>query len=247
MSTRASDKQADQPPRPQKLSLAPPPLENGDRLTRLEFERRYDAMPGLKKAELIEGVVYMPSPVRVKNHGRPHGHIMSWVGVYCAATPGVEFADNTTVRLDPDNEPQPDLALWLPEAAGGRARVSEDDYLEGAPEMIVEVASSSAAYDLHDKLNAYRRNGVEEYVVWRVLDRQIDWFALEAERYTRMSPDAEGTLQSRGFPGLRLCVPALLDGDLARVLAELQIGLASEEHAAFVSRLASAPGNNGGS
>ena len=239
MSTRASDKQADQPPLPQKLSLAPPPLENGDRLTRLEFERRYDAMPGLKKAELIEGVVYMPSPVRVKNHGTPHGQIMGWAVVYCAATPGIECADNSTLRLDADNEPQPDVALWLPEAAGGRARISEDDYLEGAPEMIVEVASSSAAYDLHDKLNAYRRNGVEEYVVWRVLDRYIDWFALEAERYTRISPDAEGILKSRTFPGLRLCVPALLDGDLARVLAELQIGLASEEHAEFVKRLAS--------
>lgn len=244
MSTRASDKQVDQPRLPQGLSLETPPLENGDRLTRLEFERRYDAMPGLKKAELIEGVVYMPSPVRVRNHGRPHGHILSWVGVYCAATPGIEFADNSTLRLDTDNEPQPDVALWLPEAAGGRARISEDDYLEGAPEMIVEVASSSAAYDLHDKLNAYRRNGVEEYVVWRVYDRQIDWFALEAERYTRISPDADGILQSCGFPGLRLCVPAVLDGDLARVLAELQIGLASEEHAAFVRRLASAVSEN---
>ncbi len=244
MSTRALDEQADRPPLRQRLSLDTPPLENGDRLTRLEFERRYVAMPSLKKAELIEGVVYVPSPVRVKNHGTPHGQIMGWVGVYCAATPGIECADNTTLRLDTDNEPQPDVALWLPEAAGGRARVSEDDYLEGAPEMIVEVASSSAAYDLHDKLNAYRRNGVEEYVVWRVYDRQIDWFALEAERYTRISPDADGILQSCGFPGLRLCVPAVLDGDLARVLAELQIGLASEEHAAFVRRLASAVSEN---
>lgn len=244
MSTRALDEQVDQTPLPQRLSLDTPPLENGDRLTRLEFERRYAAMPSLKKAELIEGVVYLPSPVRVKNHGAPHGHIMSWVGVYCAATPGIEFADNATVRLDSDNEPQPDVALWLPEAAGGRARISEDDYLEGAPEMIVEVASSSAAYDLHEKLNVYRRNGVEEYVVWRVYDRQIDWFVLEEERYTRVAMDSQGTLQSRGFPGLRLCVPALLGGDLARVLAELQIGLASEEHAAFVKPLASAVSEN---
>ena len=244
MSTRALDEQVDQPPLPQGLSLETPPLENGDRLTRLEFERRYAAMPKLNKAELIEGVVYMPSPVRVKNHGKPHGQIMGWVVFYCAATPGIECADNTTLRLDPDNEPQPDVALWLPEAAGGSAHISEDDYLEGAPEMIVEVASSSAAYDLHDKMNAYRRNGVEEYVVWRVYDRQIDWFLLEAERYTRIAPDADGILQSRTFPGLRLCVPALLDGDLARVLAELQIGLASEEHAAFVKRLASAVTEN---
>lgn len=240
MSTRAQDEQVDQAPLLQGLSLETPPLENGDRLTRSEFERRYAAMPSLKKAELIEGVVYMPSPVRVKNHGTPHGQIMGWVAVYCAATPGIESADNATLRLDPDNEPQPDVALWLPEAAGGRARINEDDYLEGAPEMIVEVASSSAAYDLHDKLNVYRRNGVEEYVVWRVYDRQVDWFALEAERYTRIPPDADGMLGSRTFPGLRLCVPALLGGDLARVLAELQIGLASEEHAAFVKRITSA-------
>jgi hypothetical protein len=79
-----------------------PPLDSGDRLTRSEFERRYDAMPHLKKAELIEGVVYMPSPVRVRSHGKPHGQIMSWVGVYCAATPGVDFADNPTLRLDPE-------------------------------------------------------------------------------------------------------------------------------------------------
>jgi Uma2 family endonuclease len=240
MSTKAHDNIFDQRRLPGPVEAGTPPLENGDRLTRLEFERRYAAMPALNKAELIEGVVYMPSPVRVRNHGRPHGQIMSWVGVYCAATPGIEFADNATLRLDPDNEPQPDVALWLPEGAGGRARISEDDYLEGAAEMIVEVASSSAAYDLHDKMNVYRRNGVAEYVVWRVYDHWIDWFALEAERYTLISPDAEGILQSRTFPGLRLCVPALLGGDLARVLAELQIGLASEEHAAFAKRLASA-------
>ena len=39
------------------------PLEHGDHLTREEFERRYEAMPHVRKAELIEGVVYMPSPV----------------------------------------------------------------------------------------------------------------------------------------------------------------------------------------
>jgi Uma2 family endonuclease len=244
MSTKAYDDVSDQRRLPGTFEPGTPPLENGDRLTRSEFERRYAAMPELKKAELIEGVVYMPSPVRVKNHGKPHGQIMSWVGVYCAATPGIEFADNSTLRLDPDNEPQPDVALWLPEAAGGRARISGDDYLEGAPEMIVEVAGSSAAYDLHDKLNVYRRNGVEEYVVWSVYDRQIDWFALEAERYTRIAPDSDGIIQSRRFPGLRLCVPPLLGGDLARVLAELQIGLASKEHAAFVKRLASAVSEN---
>lgn len=217
-----------------------PPLESGDRLTRSEFERRYDAMPQVKKAELIEGVVYMPSPVRCKSHGKPHGQIIGLLFNYCAATPGVDFADNATLRLDPDNEPQPDAVLWIDMAAGGSSHVSDDDYLEGAPELIVEVAASTASYDLHDKLKVYRRNGVREYVVWRVYDQQVDWFKLEAERYVRLAPDASGVIHSQVFPGLRLAVPALLKGDLANVLAELQQGLASAEHAAFVERLAAA-------
>ena len=139
-----------------------PPLENGDRLTRSDFEQRYDAMPHVKKAELIEGIVYIPSPVRVRSHGKPHGQIMSWIGTYSAATPGVDFADNTTLRLDPDNEPQPDAMLWVDAAAGGHANVSDDDYLEGSPELIVEVAASSASYDLRVKCEVYRRNGVQE-------------------------------------------------------------------------------------
>src|SRR2546425_12699288 len=103
-----------------------PPLEQGDRLSREEFERRYELMPHLKKAELIEGVVYMPSPVRVRSHGKPHIQMTGWVSTYCAATPGVECADNTTLRLDPDNEPQPDVLLWIDETAGGRAHISDD-------------------------------------------------------------------------------------------------------------------------
>ena len=214
-----------------------PPLENGDRLTRSDFEQRYEAMPHVKKAELIEGIVYMPSPVRVRSHGKPHGQIMGWIGTYSAATPGVDFADNTTLRLDPDNEPQPDAVLWIDAVAGGHARVSDDDYLEGSPELIVEVAASSASYDLHVKREAYRRNGVQEYVVWRVYDRQVDWFRLENGQYVTVPADAEGVMHSRVFPGLRLAVSALLSSDLAHVLAELQKGLASAEHRAFVETL----------
>ena len=143
----------------------PLPLENGDRLTRGEFERRYAARPDLKKAELIEGVVYMPSPVRASSHAEPHAVILWWLGTYSASTPGVQVADNATVRLDLDNEPQPDALVRIDEEAGGRSRISTDDYVEGAPELIVEIAASSAALDLHDKLRAYRRNGVQEYVV----------------------------------------------------------------------------------
>lgn len=216
----------------------PLPLESGDRLTRREFERRYAAMPHLKKAELIEGVVYMPSPLKVESHAVPHGHVLTWLGVYAASTPGTMFGDNATTRLDTDNEVQPDAFLRLETIYGGRSQLTPDDYLEGPPELIVEVAASSASYDLHDKLKAYRRNGVQEYVVWRVYDKQIDWFRLAAERYVRVTPDDDGVIESRVFPGLRLAVPALLRGDLAAVLTELQRGLSSASHAQFVARLA---------
>ena len=221
-------------------STQPLPLENGDRLTRGEFERRYAARPDLKKAELIEGVVYMPSPVRAASHAEPHATMLGWLAVYCASTPRVRVADNATVRLDLDNEPQPDALLRIDPEAGGRSRLSADDYVEGAPELIVEIAASSAALDLHDKLRAYRRNGVQEYLVWRVLDRQIDWFVLSDDEYRPLTADSAGMLESRTFPGLRLAVDALLEGDTARVLAELQNGMRTPEHAAFVAHLHSA-------
>lgn len=198
------------------------PLEHGDHLTRAEFERRYNAMPEVKKAELIEGVVYMSSPVRYKAHGKPHSQIHGWLFNYVLAKkPDAEIADNATLRLDQDNDPQPDLILRIDEAHGRLSRVTEDDYLEGSPELIVEVASSSASYDLREKLNVYRRNGVQEYIVWRVYDGQIDWFSLQDEQYVLLQPDEHGIIESRVFAGLRLNVPAMLDGDLAQVLADL--------------------------
>src|SRR5262252_5463288 len=135
-----------------------PPLENGDVLTRAEFERRYEAMPHLKKAELIEGVVYVPSPVRHRHHGALHAHLIGWLGQYAAGTPGVEVSDNSTVRLDLDNEPPPDALLLIAPTCGGQTRFSSDDYIEGSPELVAEVASRSVSYDLHAKLQVYRRN-----------------------------------------------------------------------------------------
>ena len=214
---------------------AVPPLEPGDRLTRAEFERRYDAMPELKKAELIDGVVYMPSPVRLRRHGRPHVHVLTWLGTYEAATPGVIAADNSSARLDLDNEPQPDGLLMIDPARGGQARISDDDYVEGAPELVVEVASSSVSYDLHDKLRVYRRSGVREYVVWRVLDGQLDWFVLREGQYVPQPPDVEGLHRSTVFPGLWLDPAALLRGDMPAVLATLQRGLATPDHATFLA------------
>jgi Uma2 family endonuclease len=214
-----------------------PPLEPGDRLTRDEFERRYEAMPALKKAELIEGVVYMPSPVRVRRHGGPHAKIIGWLIHYQAKTPGVEVADNATARLDLDNEPQPDAMLYIVPERGGQVRITPDDYIELAPEFVAEMASSSASYDLNTKLHVYRRSGVQEYLVWRVLDRQLDWFVLRGGRYERLEPDDRGVLRSPLFAGLWLDTAALLRGDLTSTLQVLDEGLATAEHAAFVTRL----------
>jgi Uma2 family endonuclease len=211
-------------------------LEPGDRLTRSEFERRYAALPHVKKAELIEGVVFMPSPVHY-SHGRPHGMMLGWLANYCAATPGVEFADNATVRLDAENEFQPDALLRLVTAAGGQSWISEDDYVVGAPELVVEIAVSSASYDLHDKLPVYRRTGVREYVVWQIDDQQLDWFVLEDGRYVTLAANEQGVAESHFFPGLRLHIAALMAGDLATVLIELQAGLATNAHVAFKKKM----------
>ena len=217
-----------------------PKLENGDHLTRDEFERRYDAMPDLKKAELIEGVVYMPSPVGYLKHSQSHSDLGWWLASYKVGTPGVQSGDNGSIRLDMDNMPQPDNFLFIEADCGGQARISEDDYIEGAPELVAEVSSSSVSYDLHEKLTVYRRNAVREYVVWRVLDRQIDWFVLSKGRYELLPLAADGIYQSVVFPGLWLDPAALLAGDMARVLAVLQQGSQSPEHADFVNRLTQA-------
>ncbi len=199
---------------------SPVSLESGDHLTRQEFHRRYLASPRIKKAELIEGVVYVPSPVRVDRHAEQAGAMTLWLGTYAVQRPGVRFASDGTVILDDGNEPQPDALLWR--TAPGGPKLTDDGYLEGAPQLVVEVAASSVSYDLHEKKEAYRRNGVREYVVWRVLDEAIDWFRLQDGRYVPIQPGADGIVESAQFPGLRLHVPSMLAGDLAAVLAVLR-------------------------
>jgi Uma2 family endonuclease len=159
------------------------------------------------------------------------------MGTYAVATPGVECADNATVRLDLDNEPQPDLLLRVAEACGGSSRLDAEGYLAGAPELVAEVAASSASYDLHDKLHVYRRSGVREYLVWRVDDHEVDWFVLRGSSYQVLRRES-GLVRSEAFPGLWLAVPALLGGDGSGLLRVLDDGLASPEHAALVARLA---------
>ncbi|MFQ3618365.1 MAG: Uma2 family endonuclease [Cyanobacteriota bacterium] len=218
-------------------AAALPPLESGDRLTRPEFERRYAAAPHIQKAELIEGIVYVASPLRFQQHAEPHSRLTTWLGTYVAFTPGTQSGIEPTVRLDLDNEPQPDIVLIVDEAAGGRARLTTDGYLEGTPELVVEIAASSAAIDLGNKLQAYRRNGVSEYLVWQAFENELAWFQLVEGNYQRLEPDASGVIRSVRFPGLWLAVDALLNNQMARVLAVLQEGLQSAEHAAFVEEL----------
>jgi len=223
-------------PPPQK-PLPLPPLENGDRLNRYEFERRYNAMAHLKKAELIEGVVYMAAALRFRSHGQPHGRLITWLGVYESSTSGVDLGIEPTVRLDLDNEPQPDAVLMIEAQSGGQAQLSDDDYIEGAPELVAEIAASSAAIDLGDKKRAYRRNGINEYIVWQVFDQKLDWFSLQDGEYVPLPVDEDGVIRSQVFPGLWLAVEDLLVGNMVRVLAVVQEGLASPEHTAFVQQL----------
>ncbi len=214
-----------------------PSLEPGDRLTRDEFERRYSATPGVKKAELINGVVFMPSPVRIRRHGHPHFRFITWLGVYESATPGLIGGDNSTARLDVENEPQPDALLMIDPTLGGQAKISDDDYVEDAPELVGEISASSVSFDLNTKLDVYRKCGILEYVVWRVVDQELDWFVLRDEQFEPQSPDAEGILRSSVFPGLWLDPAALIRGNMARVISVVQQGVASNEHAEFVKRL----------
>jgi Uma2 family endonuclease len=212
-----------------------PPLQNGDHLTRTEFERRYAAQPQLKKAELIEGVVYVPSPVSLEHSDR-HAAVMLWLGTYRASTPGLRLLDNATVKLDAENEVQPDAALCI--ARQGQTKVVKS-FLQGAPELIVEIAATSAAYDLHDKLRVYRRTGVQEYIVLLTHERETIWYRLNEGRYETVAPDANGVIQSRVFPGLLFHSAYFWADDLTGLLNMLQAGVKMPEHKAFVESLQS--------
>jgi Uma2 family endonuclease len=155
-----------------------PTLKDGDRMTGDEFMQRYEAVTDLKKAELIEGVVHVPSPVSQRQHGKQHSSLVCWLFVYRARTPGIELGDNSTAQLDLNSTPQPDAVLFIPPEHGGQINIDEKGYVVGAPNLVAEVAASTVSYDLHDKLRTYERNGVHEYVVWRVLERDVDWFVL---------------------------------------------------------------------
>jgi len=214
-----------------------PPLENGDRLDRAEFERRYEAMPPGIKAELLEGVVYMASPVSQRKHGKPHFLLNTWLYNYMCETPGLDAGTDSTVRFDADDQPQPDCHMRILPECGGQADLDDDaGYLTAAPEFVAEVSSSTVSYDLGVKLRVYQRRGVREYLVWRVRDRAIDWFELRADACDRITT-TDGILRSRLFPGLWLDTDAAVRMELKRVRQVGDLGVASPEHAAFVAEL----------
>lgn len=194
-------------------------LEPGDRLDRAEFHRRYELRPDLHRAELVEGVVYVPSPMRFSTHDDQASLCVHLLRHYAMHHPGVRAGANASIMLDGLNEVQADGFLFY--EAGGRLRVRDDGYLEGAPELVVEVAASTVSRDLHDKLRAYERNGVREYIVWRVVDGAVDWFDLVDGAYVLRGPGADGIIESKAFPGFRLAIPALLAGHEAEAIAAL--------------------------
>ena len=215
-----------------------PRLETGDQLTADEFLRRYDAMPGLKKAELIDGVVYVPSPTRWDPHAVPHQAIATWLGNFWVRTPGTQAGQSGTLRLDLDNVPQPDGALIILPSHGGQAEIDADHYIAGAPELVAEVSASTKSIDLNAKFRLYLRSRVREYIVWRVEDDEIDWFIARKGQFERLEPDANGIFRSEVFPGLWLDSKAMIALDMPRVLQVLDQGTASAEHSDFVARLA---------
>lgn len=216
------------------IETSTPPLKAGDHVTLSDFLQRWQAMPELKRAELIEGIVYMPSPVGV-THGDMENLLATWLGNYALATPGCTASNNATLIIS-GNSPQPDVHLRLLPEVGGRTD-RQDDLLHGPPELVVEVCVSSASYDLHQKRKLYQSAGVPEYLALLMYEQEIRWQRLSAGQYHILPPGADGLFRSQMFPGLWLNGAALLAGNSAQIMATLQQGLQSPEHAAFVAEL----------
>jgi Uma2 family endonuclease len=216
-----------------------PSLRNGQRLTRTEFMRRWEAMPELKHAERIEGKVsIMTPPISLTEHGNPHFLMIGILAEYSMATPGIIGFSDSTVHIDGDNDFQPDIGLAiLPEFGGQTRRVGK--YLAGAPELVVEIAASSVVRDLGRKSTVYRRAGVLEFLIWRTPKGSIDCF-LNREGQFEPAERTDGVFKSICFPGLWIDLAALIAGDLAKVRATTAAGLADPAHARFKRKLAKA-------
>lgn len=211
-----------------------PELYSGDRMAREEFHRLYSMMPESFKAELVEGVVYVASPLRL-GHSRRHLLLGTLFTLYEVGTQGVEAGDNATLLLGAGSEPQPDLFLRVRPEYGGQSRTAAADYVEGPPELIAEVAYSSRSIDLHAKRRDYQRHGVPEYLVFSVEDEAATWLDLKAD--AEIPRDEDGIIRVRAFPGLWIDPAAVFRNDHSVALNVLQQGLASPEHAQFVRDL----------
>jgi len=214
-----------------------PLLHAGDRLTRIEFERRWEVVPELTRAELLEGVVYLPPPSVPYKFGVARFDLIGWLGLYRLHTAGVSGSVNASIRFDERNMPQPDILLRILESHGGRCRVTADRLLEGGPELVAEIANTTARYDLGVKREVYRRHGVQEYIAWRVADGALDWFVLRDGAFVPLAPGPDGVIRSEVFPGLWLDRTALLAGNAAALLRAAQEGHGSPEHGDFLRAL----------
>jgi Uma2 family endonuclease len=223
-------------PLPQR-STARAMLENGDHLTAGEFLRRFRTMPRVKKAELISGIVSMPSPVRADYHGDPDFTLHGWLTYFVMRTRGVAGSTNVTVRLGPDDVLQPDSCVRIQPECGGKVVMDADGYLRGAPELVIEIAASTVSIDTREKRQQYRRAGVQEYIVWRTEDDAVDWWQLVDDDYRLIPTGADGLIRSHVFPGLWLDVAALLARDGSALLRALDQGMLSEDYRDFVQRL----------
>jgi len=212
-----------------------PPLVEGQHLDRATFHERYEAMPPGTRAELVGGVVYMPSPLGYE-HGESDRLLSYWLGHYQRFTKGVRGANGATTQFDDYGEPQPDLQLRIPEERGGKSRI-ENGYVVGPPELVVEISKSSLKHDLGPKRSDYERAGVREYLCVGLDPREIHWFVLRNGRFDELATNATGVYRSEVFPGLWLDPKAFFVEDVEILIATLEQGIATPEHAAFVRRL----------
>lgn len=213
-----------------------PPLIAGQRLDRAAFHERYTAMPPHTRAELIGGIVCMPSPTSAE-HGDDNGPVFVWLEYYAEHTPGVRANLGSTILLDDLGEPQPDASLRILPDHGGRTR-TEGGFIAGAPELVVEVARSSRRIDLGAKKADFERAGTPEYIGFELDPDRVHWFLLHDGRFVPLLPGPDGIYRSKVFPGLWLDPAALVSGNRARLRAVVDQGCATPEHAAFAARLA---------
>jgi Uma2 family endonuclease len=205
-----------------------------------EFHRLYVLCDEDTKFELVEGIVYMASPLS-KPHSDYDGRVGYALERYAEDTPGVEALHNATTILGAESEPQPDLGLRILPAFGGRSH-DEGKYVRGPVEWLGEIAYSSRDIDLSAKLRDYRATGILEYVVVCVEEQVVRWLHFPTDRELR--PDRQGIIKSRVFPGLWLDVPALFRLDSRAIRQAIEAGLNTKGHAAFVKRLQAAQRRN---